>query len=89
MNFYLSTFIFKYILLLFGLIGNSTGIIVFARRKQIDKKIPTKLIYQTILFINSIYLFTQILDDTGKALNFDQTKTSLILCKLRNYLNYL
>jgi hypothetical protein len=35
---YLSTFIAKIVLLLFGLVGNMIGLLVFAR-KSIDKKI--------------------------------------------------
>ena len=85
--FYLSTFIIKFVLLFFGLFSNIIGLIVFAR-KSIDKKIKTKPIYQTILFIDSVYLFSQIFQDTFDSLNIRLSHMSIIACKLRGYWNF-
>jgi len=85
--FYLSTFITKFVLLFFGLFSNIIGLMVFAR-KSIDKKIKTKSIYQTILFIDSVYLFSQIFQDTFDSLNIRLSHMSITACKLRGYWNF-
>ena len=56
--------------------SNIIGLIVFAR-KSIDKKIKTKPIYQTILFIDSVYLFSQIFQDTFDSLNIKLSLMSI------------
>jgi len=81
---FLSTFITKFVLLFFGLLGNFVGLIVFARKK-IGKKIKTKQIYQAILFIDSVFLFSQVFQDTFDSLNIRLSRMSIIACKLRGY----
>lgn len=56
----LFTIILKYILLLIGLIGNIIGMIIFLRKSR-NKKIANKSVYQALLFIDSIYLFSQVI----------------------------
>jgi hypothetical protein len=84
---YLSTFTAKFVILFFGLLGNIIGIIVFAR-KSIEKKIKTKLIYQVILFINSLFLFSQVFQDTFDSLEIRLNRMSIIACKLRGFWNF-
>ena len=84
---YLSTFTAKFVILFFGLLGNTIGIIVFAR-KSIEKKIKTKLIYQVILFIDSLFLFSQVFEDTFDSLEIRLNRMSIIACKLRGFWNY-
>ena len=84
---YLSTFIAKLVILFFGLAGNIIGLIVFAC-KSIDKKIKTKPIYQAILFIDSVYLFSQVFEDSLDSLDIKLSHMSIIACKLRGYWNF-
>ncbi len=84
---YLSTFIAKIVLLFCGLVGNMIGLLVFAR-KSIDKKIKTKRIYQALLFIDSVFLFSQVLEDSLDSLNIKLSHMSIIACKLRGYWNF-
>ena len=84
---YISTFIAKLIILFFGLAGNFIGLIVFAR-KSIDKKIKTKPIYQALLFIDSVFLFSQVFQDTFDSLGIKLSHMSIIACKLRGYWNF-
>jgi len=84
---YLSTFIAKFVILFFGLIGNILGLIVFAR-KSIDKKIKTKPIYQALLFIDSVFLFSQVFQDTLDSLDIKLSHMSIVACKLRGYWNF-
>jgi hypothetical protein len=84
---FLSTFITKFVLLFFGLLGNFVGLIVFARKK-IGKKIKTKQIYQAILFIDSVFLFSQVFQDTFDSLNIRLSRMSIVACKLRGYWNF-
>jgi hypothetical protein len=83
----LTTIIFKYVLLLFGLIGNIIGMIIFLR-KSTNKKIANKSIYQALLFIDSIYLFSQVIQDTFDFFKLDLKLKSIFLCKLRGYWNF-
>jgi len=76
---YLSTFIAKFVLLLIGLVGNFVGLNVFTR-KSIGKKIKTKPIYQALLFIDSVFLFSQVLDDSLVSFNINLSHLSLIAC---------
>ncbi len=84
---YLSLIIFSYILLFFGFIGNIIGFVIFLR-KSMNKKITTKPIYQALLSIDSVYLLSQVLQDTFDYFEFNLSKTSSILCKLRGYWNF-
>jgi hypothetical protein len=84
---YLSTFTAKFVILFFGLLGNTIGIIVFSR-KSIEKKIKTKLIYQVILFINSLFLFSQVFQDTFDSFEIRLHRMSIIACKLRGFWNF-
>ena len=60
---YLSTFIAKFVLLFFGLVGNIIGLNVFERKKM-GKKIKTKSIYQALFLIDSVFLFSQVFQDS-------------------------
>jgi hypothetical protein len=84
---YLSTFIAKLVILFFGLVGNIIGLIVFAR-KSINRKIKTKPIYQAILFIDSVFLFSQVFQDTFDSLDIKLSHMSIVACKLRGYWNF-
>ncbi len=83
----LFTIILKYILLLIGLIGNIIGMIIFLRKSR-NKKIANKSVYQALLFIDSIYLFSQVIQDTFDFLKLDLKLKSIFLCKLRGYWNF-
>ena len=84
---YLSTFIAKFFLLFFGLVGNILGILVFSRR-SIENKIKTKIIYQAILTINSLYLLSQVIQDSLDSFEIRLHRLSIIACKLRGYWNF-
>ena len=84
---YLSTFLAKFVILFFGLAGNTIGLIVFAR-KSIDKKIKTKPVYQALLLIDSVFLFSQVFQDSLDSLNIKLSHMSIIACKLRDYWHF-
>jgi hypothetical protein len=84
---YLSTFIAKFVILFFGLAGNIIGLIVFAR-KSIGKKIKTKSVYQALLLIDSVFLFSQVFQDSLDSLNIKLSHMSIIACKLRDYWHF-
>ena len=84
---YLSTFIAKFVLLFFGLVGNIIGLNVFERKKM-GKKIKTKPIYQAILFIDSVYLFSQVFQDSLDSVDIKLSHMSIKACKLRGYWNF-
>ena len=84
---YLSTFIAKFVILFFGLAGNIIGLIVFAR-KSIGKKIKTKSVYQALLLIDSVFLFSQVFQDSLDSLNIKLSHMSIIACKLRGFWNF-
>ncbi len=66
-----------------GLVGNFIGLIVFAR-KSIDKNIKTKPIYQALLFIDSIYLSSQVVQDSLDSFRINIGRMSTATCKLKN-----
>jgi hypothetical protein len=83
---YLSLFIVKLILLFIGLVGNLIGLVVFSQKKL--NKLKTKSIYQALLCIDSIFVFSQIFEDTSESFNVDLSKTSIISCKIVGYWNF-
>jgi len=84
---YLSTFIAKFVLLFFGLVGNFIGLNVFERKKM-GKKIKIKSIYQALFFIDSVFLFSQVFQDTFDSLGIKLSHMSIVACKLRGYWNF-
>ena len=83
---FLSIFVARFVLLFFGLVGNSAGIVVFYRKKM--KKITTNKIYRTMLFMDSFFLCTQIFQDSALSLGLDLRNLSTLSCKIRYYWNY-
>ncbi len=83
---FLSIFVGRFLLLFIGLVGNAVGLAVFYRKAM--KKISTKIVYRTMLFMDSFFLCTQIFEDSALSLGLDLRTLSTVSCKIRYYWNY-
>jgi len=83
---YLSIFVVRFILLFLGLAGNSVGLAVFFRKNM--AKLGTKKFYRTMLFLDSLFLCTQITEDSALSLGLDLKTVSTLSCKIRYYWNF-
>ena len=85
MNF-IAIFVIKYVMLFFSLTGNCLGITALMRKKM--QKIASREIYMLILALDSIYLVTQMIDDTTSEYGIKLGLTSNLICKLRLFWNF-
>jgi len=75
------------IILLFGLIGNITGLFVIKRRKRLNK-IGPRNIYLYLFCMDTMYLSQIIMPFLLFAFNIDMSTFNQFSCKLYQYLNY-
>ena len=74
------------LLVLFGVPGNAIGFIVFSRKKL--AKFPARNIYRFMAIVDTIYLLSQIAQDTMNYIGFDLRLVSDITCKLYKFYNF-
>ena len=74
------------LLVLFGVPGNAIGFIVFSRKKL--SKFPARNIYRFMAIVDTIYLLSQIAEDTMNYIGFDLRLVSDITCKLYKFYNF-
>jgi len=80
-------FIFPLVILFFGLIGNSIGLMTIIKRKKLDETGPTH-IYKYIFIVDTIFLLTIINYYCVNAFSIGITLITNWGCKLFNYFSY-
>jgi len=82
----LHLFIFKPLILFFGLFGNIIGLVVLSRKNL--TKIGPIHVYRFLLSIDSIYLVLVIKNYLDFGYNIPFNKLSSLICKISSYFDY-
>ena len=82
----LTIFSLRFALLIFGLLGNLVGIILLRRKKLL--KLATNQIYLSLFIMDSIYLISQVFQDTADSLGLDLRIISDLSCKIYSFWNF-
>lgn len=86
----MASFIYEYlipsILIFLGVSGNLIGFIIFSRKTL--SKFPTRNIYRFMAILDTIYLLSQIAQDTSINFGYDFRIVSDLICKLYRYYNF-